>query len=54
MEKQGFQAGESRWQNSKFKFCNKLDPGTKDTEIWIEKDGFKPSSRLDWKIVETF
>ena len=26
----------------------------KGTEIWIEKDGFKPGSRIDWKIVERF
>ena len=26
----------------------------KETEIWIEKHGFEPGSRLDWKIVETF
>ena len=25
----------------------------KETEIWID-DGFKPDSRLDWKIVEAF
>ena len=31
---------------TEFKFYNWLDPGTKDTKIWIEKDGFKPSSRL--------
>ena len=46
---------------TEFKFYNWLDLGTKDknqkeTEIWIEheKDGFKPSLRLDWKVVETF
>ena len=26
----------------------------KETKVWIEKDGFKSCSRLDWKIVETF
>ena len=26
----------------------------KETDIWIEKDGFKPGSRLEWKIVQTF
>ena len=25
----------------------------KEIEMWIEKDGFKPRLRLDWKIVET-
>ena len=29
-----------------FKLYNYLDPGTKDTNMWIDKDGFKPSSRL--------
>ena len=24
------------------------------TEIWMEKHGFKPGSRLGWKIVEAF
>ena len=38
---------------AEFKFYNELDPGTKGTEIWLEKDGFKPSSRLVWKIIET-
>ena len=37
-----------------FKFYNYLDLGTRDTGILIEKDRFKPSSKLDWKIVETF
>ena len=34
---------------TEFKFCNWLDTGTKDneTKLRIEKDGFKPSSRLD-------
>ena len=26
----------------------------KESNIWIEKDGFKSRSRLVWKIVETF
>ena len=26
----------------------------KEMETWIEKGGFKPDSRLGWKIVETF
>ena len=40
---------------TEFKFYNKLDLVTKDTEIWIEKIlNQQPSSRLDWKIVETF
>ena len=32
-------------------FMNKRQ---KETKIWIEKDGFKPSPRLDWKIAQTF
>ena len=39
---------------TEFKFYNYLDPRTKGTETLIEKDGFKPGSRLDWKIEETF
>ena len=34
-----------------FKFYNYLDPGKKGIKKWIVKDGFKPSSRLDWKII---
>ena len=26
----------------------------KKTEIWIERNGFKPGSRLGWKIIEKF
>ena len=31
---------------------NKLDPGKKQkvTNIWIEKDSFKPGSKIDWKM----
>ena len=25
-----------------------------EPDIWFEKNGFKPGSRLDWKIVWTF
>ena len=39
---------------TEFKFNNLLDPGTKDTEIWIKKDGLNQAKRLDWKIVVTF
>ena len=26
----------------------------KEADIWIEEDGFKAGSRLDWKIAEAF
>ena len=26
----------------------------KEIKIWVEKDGFRPDSRLDLKVVETF
>ena len=32
---------------TEFTFYNQLDLGKKDTGIGIEKDGFKPSARLD-------
>ena len=37
------------WRKSmtEFKFSYQQDPRTKDTEIPIDKDGFKPSPRLD-------
>ena len=42
---------------TEFQLYNWLDPGLKkqkETDIWIDKDGFKQSSGLDWKRVETF
>ena len=39
MEKQDLQAGEKSM--TEFKLHNQLDPGTKFTEIRIEKDSFK-------------
>ena len=51
-----------KWKNKIYKF-GKIDDRIqilqlagdrnkrqKETEIWIEKDGFKTNSRLDWKI----
>ena len=53
-----------KWKNKIYKF-GKVDDRIqilqlaryrnkrqKETEIWIEKDGFTTSSRLDWKILE--
>ena len=54
MEKQDLQVGESRWQNSSSTIIRSRSKKQKETDIWIEKDGFKPGSRLEWKIVETF
>ena len=54
MKRQDLQAGESWRQNSSSTIIRSRSKKQKETDIWIEKDGFKPGSRLDWKIVETF
>ena len=54
MEKQDLQAEESWWQNSSYTTIKSRSKKQKKTDIWIDEDGFKPGSRLDWKIVETF
>ena len=54
MEKQDLQAGESWWKNSSSTTIRSRSKKQKETDIWIEKDGFKPDSRLNWKILETF
>ena len=58
MEKQDLQAWEKWWQSSPvLQLTRSRSKKQKETDvwnIWIEKDGFKPGSRLDWKIVETF
>ena len=54
MEKQDLQAGESWRKNSSSTTIRSRSKKQKETDIWIEKDGFKPGSRLDWKRVETF
>ena len=51
-----------KWKNKTYKLGKgrdrihilQLARSRKETEIWIEKDGFKPSSTFDWKIVKTF
>ena len=52
MEKQDLQAAESWGQNSS-STTPEVNSKRKPIAIWIEKDGFKPGSRLDWKILET-
>ena len=55
MEKQDLQASEKWWQSSPvLQLTRAMSKKQKETDIWIEKDGLKPGSRLDWKIVETF
>ena len=54
MEKQDLRAGESWWQNSSSTTIRLMSKKQKKTDIWIQKDGFKPGSRLDWNILETF
>ena len=55
MEKQDFQAEEKWWQSSPvLQVTRSMNKKQKETDIWIEKDGFKPGSRLEWKIVQTF
>ena len=51
MEKQDLQAEESWWQNSSSTTIRLRSKKQKEADIWIEKDGFKPGSRLDWKII---
>ena len=46
------QAAESWWQNSNFTANYIQEQKQKETEIWIDKDDFKPCSRLNWKKVE--
>ena len=52
MEKLDLQAGESWWQNSSFTTIRSRSKKQKETDVWIEKDDFKPRSRLDWKILQ--
>ena len=47
MENQNIQAGESWWQNFSSTTIRSRNKKQKETDIWIEKDGFKPVSRLD-------
>ena len=55
MEKQYLQAGESWWQSSPaLQLSRSRSKKQRETDTWIEKDGFKPGSRLDWNLVETF
>ena len=52
MKKQDWKAGESLWQNSILQLTRSKSKTQKETEIGIEKDGFKQDARLGWKIVE--
>ena len=55
MEKQDLQAWEKWWQSSPVpQLTRSMSKKQKETDIWIEKDGFKPGSRLHWKTVEIF
>ena len=55
MEKQDLQAWEKWWQSSPvIQLTRSMSKMQKETDIWIEKDGFKPGSRLHWKTVEIF
>ena len=55
MEKKDLQACEKWWQSFPVpQLTRSMSKKQKETDIWIEKDGFKPSSWLDWKMVETF
>ena len=55
MKKRDLQAGESWWQSFPvLQLTRSRSKKQKETDIWNEKNGFKPGSRLDWKIVETF
>ena len=49
--KKKFQAGESWWSTNSSS-TNKTQK--KPIAVWIEKDGFKAGSRLDWKRVKAF
>ena len=45
MDKQGLKAGECWWQSSN-KWSRSKNQHENETELWIEKDGFKTGIRL--------
>ena len=51
MEKQDFKLGNVDGRIPILQLARSKNNKHKETEMWIEKEGFKPGSRLGWKIV---
>ena len=54
MENQDLQAKKSWWKNSSSTTNYIQEQKAKKKKKDGEKDGFRPDSRLDWKIVEAY